>query len=102
MGARGSSSLTKGDPFGSSTIIQQPTSHSSASYFAVGRWMWYISFLLASSSDMKVSLNQPMHSGEIALEVTPKSPWLNGMRLLRWKCISVNTSAAWELSQCQP
>lgn len=36
----------------------------------------YISFLL----DMKVSPNQPMHSDEIALEVTPKSPWLNRMQ----------------------
>ena len=41
------------------------------------------SFLLAYSSDMKVSLNLPTHSDETALEVTPKSLWLNGMWLLR-------------------
>lgn len=39
------------------------------------------SFCIAFSPDMKVNINLPTHSDWIALEVTPKSQWLNGMKL---------------------
>lgn len=39
------------------------------------------SFCLPIQPDPEVSFNLPTHSDWIALEVSPKSQWLNGMKL---------------------